>query len=261
MTATTAVPARDPGRELPVPPRISFDRIVRVELRKSLDTRAGAVLLAVAFLLTVAPVGWQLTHLDAGVPDFALWVSTARGGVVLVLPILGILAMTSEWTQRTALTTFTLVPRRGRVLAAKIVVALGLGLVVMAFAAGVASLALLVAASVHDVTPVWGDAWGVVGGSLVASSLNVVMGAAFGALIAQTAVAIAVFFVAPVLWQVAGRAALRDDAEWLDVFQAFGRLSDFDVAGHWPQVATSALVWVVVPLVLGTMRAFRRDVS
>ena len=40
-----------------------------------------------------------------------------------LLPILAIMLVTSEWSQRTALVTFTLEPRRSRVVLAKLVVA------------------------------------------------------------------------------------------------------------------------------------------
>ena len=39
----------------------------------------------------------------------------------VILPMVAILSVTSEWTQRSGLTTFTLVPHRGRVIAAKAV--------------------------------------------------------------------------------------------------------------------------------------------
>ena len=45
----------------------------------------------------------------------------------MLLPILGIMAATAEWTQRTGLVTFTLEPRRGRVVLAKALAALVLG--------------------------------------------------------------------------------------------------------------------------------------
>ena len=47
----------------------------------------------------------------------------------LLLPIVGILLVTSEWTQRTALITFTLVPKRMRVMSAKLAAGLVLGLI------------------------------------------------------------------------------------------------------------------------------------
>jgi ABC-2 type transport system permease protein len=50
----------------------------------------------------------------------------------LVIPVAGILLVTSEWSQRTALITFALVPVRSRVVAAKLIA--GIALVAIAFA-------------------------------------------------------------------------------------------------------------------------------
>lgn len=56
----------------------------------------------------------------------------------MILPIIAILAVTGEWSQRSGLTTFTLMPSRERVIGAKAIATLlvGLGAVSVAFAAG-----------------------------------------------------------------------------------------------------------------------------
>ena len=54
---------------------------------------------------------------------FALAITPAS----ILLPIIGILLVTSEWSQRTALITFTLVPKRMRVMSAKIAAGVVLG--------------------------------------------------------------------------------------------------------------------------------------
>ena len=51
--------------------------------------------------------------------------------MVILLPIIAILSVTSEWSQRSGLTTFTLVPNRGRVICAKAIVAVAVGAVSM----------------------------------------------------------------------------------------------------------------------------------
>ena len=43
--------------------------------------------------------------------------------MTVILPIIAVLSVTSEWSQRSGLTTFTLVPHRGRVVLAKAIVA------------------------------------------------------------------------------------------------------------------------------------------
>ena len=53
--------------------------------------------------------------------------------------MLGILAVTSEWGQRTALVTFTLEPHRGRIVIAKLVATVVLGAVAVVVALGLAA--------------------------------------------------------------------------------------------------------------------------
>ena len=60
--------------------------------------------------------------------------------MVVILPIVAILSVTSEWSQRTGLSTFTLVPHRGRVLAAKAAAALVVAVVSMALAFAVGAI-------------------------------------------------------------------------------------------------------------------------
>lgn len=105
------------------PAQVPLVRLVGVELRKSFDTRSGRWLLAslglAAVLTTGAIIAWapadQLTYsqftLAIGVP------------MTIILPIIAALSVTSEWTQRSGLATFTLVPHRGRVLLAKAIAA------------------------------------------------------------------------------------------------------------------------------------------
>ena len=47
----------------------------------------------------------------------------------ILLPVLGVMSVTSEWSQRTAMVTFALEPSRGRVIAAKYVSALVIAVV------------------------------------------------------------------------------------------------------------------------------------
>ena len=59
--------------------------------------------------------------------------------MAVILPIVAMLSVTSEWSQRSGLTTFTLVPHRGRVILAKAVVSVVVGVVsvLLALAVGV----------------------------------------------------------------------------------------------------------------------------
>ena len=58
----------------------------------------------------------------------------------VILPMIAMLSVTSEWSQRSGLTTFTLMPHRGRVITAKALGTVLVGVVSMALALGVGAL-------------------------------------------------------------------------------------------------------------------------
>ena len=70
--------------------------------------------------------------LRAGRADQARTTSSAIANFIsgFLLPVLGIMLVTSEWSQRTAMVTFTLEAHRGRVVTAKLVAGLLLALIV-----------------------------------------------------------------------------------------------------------------------------------
>ena len=57
-----------------------------------------------------------------------------------LLPVLGILLVTQEWGQRTAMVTFTLEPHRGKVMGAKVLAALAFGMLAVLLALVLAAL-------------------------------------------------------------------------------------------------------------------------
>jgi ABC-type transport system involved in multi-copper enzyme maturation permease subunit len=240
--------------------RPSFATLTRVEFRKTVDTRAGQALLGGALLLAVAVVGYLAFSARDGL-TYDNWLRDASLPVVALLPVIGILAMASEWTQRTALTTFTLTPRRIRVLGAKFAAAVVLGLLVTVVVDVIAAVGLVVRGLVLDADVTWGNLGSVLGGSAVSAALALVMGAAIGALVMQTAVAIVAYFVAPNVVLLAVASTMSDKAPWVDVNEAFGWLSRFDVSGHVGQLVTPLLLWIAVPFGVGLWRSVRRNVS
>jgi len=110
---------------------IPFLRLCRVELRKQLDTRAGVWLLVSIALVNTVFIAITLFTADAANITWTSLTASASFGQLLLLPLIGVMAATSEWSARTALTTFTLEPRRTRVNVAKLASAGSLGLIVM----------------------------------------------------------------------------------------------------------------------------------
>ena len=89
-----------------------LSREVRVELRKMFDTRSGFWLMA-----SIAIAGLAATiAVVAFAPDKDLTYYTFTKAIgfpiTVILPMIALLSITSEWSQRSGLTTFTLVPDR-----------------------------------------------------------------------------------------------------------------------------------------------------
>src|SRR4051794_31243670 len=92
-------PGNGPGRELWDTPGIPFSRLVRVELRKLGDTQAGRWLLASVAALT--GVGMVVTLLIAltekSDATYLTFTGVASAPMGVLLPVLGVLSVTSEW--------------------------------------------------------------------------------------------------------------------------------------------------------------------
>src|SRR5690349_7746965 len=109
-TTTTPVPASLAPATVD-PPALGLRTLIEVELRKMTDTRSGRWILAAIIAVVGGALGWKLAH-PAVELSFHNYGGAAATFVAYGAPLIGLLAMTSEWTQRTALTTFTLAPRR-----------------------------------------------------------------------------------------------------------------------------------------------------
>jgi ABC-2 type transport system permease protein len=244
--------------------RPSIGRLTLVEVRKMTDTRAGFWLLAVTALAYAALVVVLLIAADP--PDltfYGMFQATLLPSGVL-LPVIGILAVTSEWTQRGALTTFTLVPERERVAAAKLLA--GFVLAGASVAAGLlfAAVGNAVGMAFFDGDGSWRLTAGALGSAVLFQLINMTIGVAFGMLLMNSALAIVLYFLLPTVWSVLTNmiSALRTPAEWLDLGITSQPLTDNTMSGSdWPRLAASVGVWLVVPLAAGLVRLLRREVS
>jgi hypothetical protein len=266
MSTVEQSPRTQTGLALGPVVRPSFVRLTRIELRKAVDYRAGRWILGVIVGLAVLALGWLVWtswHDPQGEIIFRDFAGAALAAAAFLLPVLGILAMTSEWSQRTALTTFTLSPRRIPVLLAKLVAALLLMLGVMLAITVVAALATALAGAISPDSVTWAgeDPWSYWAGQYLTQALFVLMGAGFGALIPITGVALTAFFVAPFLFAVLANTLLKHIGSWFDVFSAFDRIGQFKLDGKGWESLTSILIWVVAPIVVGLYLSNRREVK
>jgi ABC-type transport system involved in multi-copper enzyme maturation permease subunit len=257
-TAPTAAAPRHPGVRGP-----SLLRLTAVELRKLVDTRAGRWLLAAIALFSATIVVVQLVVLADEQQTFTEFFAPQLLPAGLLLPVLGILSITAEWSQRTALTTYALVPRRERVVVAKLAAVVLAALASVLVSLAVAALGTLVAGATGG-AGTWAFEAARLPYAVVFAVLNVLMGAAFGLLLVNTPLAVVTFLVLPTVWAMLSAlvAALREPARWLDTSITMEPLLGPAVtADQWGRLAVSVLVWVALPLAAGLVRTLRREVS
>jgi len=235
-------------------------RLTVVELRKMTDTRAGFWLLVPTALITIAVAviaALAFESQDANLLNF-LAISTVPSSVLL--PVVGILLVTSEWNQRTAMITFTLVPDRGRVLLAKLLAGVLLALIAFQLCLICGLLATAVAGDDGDAT--WSLSAALIGQALFSVAVPMISGVAFGAVLLASAPAIVLYFVLPTVWGILGEIpALEGVARWLDTGRTMSPLLEESLsATEWARVGTSLALWLLVPLALGVWRVLRADV-
>jgi ABC-type transport system involved in multi-copper enzyme maturation permease subunit len=241
---------------------IPFSRLVRAELRKLTDTRASRLLLVAMAAATPVIIAVMLIVASPRDLNYTRLVDFTQTPQKFILPALAILVVTSEWSQRTGLVTFTLVPSRGRVLRAKATATLGLGLGLIVIAFAVAAVGNLLSGLRHG-DGSWAFGAPGFGDMILVQVLTLLEGLAFGMLLRVSAAAIAAYYVVPTVWSALFSApGLKGIAPWFDLNQAQGPLYTHDITGTgWLQLLSAAAIWIGVPLAAGIVRALRGEVK
>ncbi|HEX6343411.1 ABC transporter permease [Umezawaea sp.] len=258
--------------------RLTFRGVLRSEWVKLRSVRSSAMtLLGAAFAMLAAGLVFASTIGGGGDgpgPDDGMSDPTAiaLSGVMitqLVIGVLGVMVVSSEYSTGMIRSTLTGVPARLPVLAAKVVVVTGAVFTSMLAVSLVAFLGAQAIMSGADLpTAALGDP-GVlraVVGSAAALTGVAVMGVAFGSILRGTAGAIstlfALVFLAPGLGRLLLPTSWRDDVL---KYLPSNASSSFTSVTAGPDVlgtTAGALVfaaWVVVPLVVAAVLLRRRD--
>ncbi|WP_323793065.1 ABC-2 transporter permease [Nocardioides sp.] len=202
---------------------------------------------------------------ESSAGDFAFFASYITA---VVLPVLAIMLVTSEWTQRTAMVTFALEPRRGRVLLAKYITGVVLTLVAVLVAVVVGLACALVCQVVQPDLTSFDLGGRFLGGFVITQVLAMSLGFALACLLLNTPAAIVVFVayrVIPV--SVFGVLAVNLETfakvrPWIDFEYAQGPLYDLSVSGaEWGHLLTAGALWLGLPLALGVLRILRAEVK
>ncbi len=251
----------------PIEP-IPMSRVIAVEFRKMFDTRSGFWLLASIGIASVLATGATILFAPEDAQTYEAFATAVGFPMAVILPMIAILAVTSEWSQRSGLTTFTLVPSRGRVIAAKAIGAAGIGVVSMFVALGVGALGNVVGTAISGAPTTWNIQPMEFANIVLANVLGMAVGFMLGVLIRNSAAAIVGYFVyslvLPTMFAMlaAFQDWFRDLQPWVDFNFAQTRLFDADLtAEHWAQLGVSGLLWLVIPLTIGLLMVRRSEVK
>jgi ABC-2 type transport system permease protein len=241
--------------------RPGLGRLVAVELRKIVDTRAGFWLQVATVAITVVAVIVRCVVGDATDHTFVAVLGIGLQPAAVLLPVAGVLLVTSEWSQRTGLITFALVPVRSRVLGAKLIASLVLAVAMLAMSVAVVAAGVLIASPGVDGT--WSDAAPLIGQSAVFLTTGVVVGVAFGAILLASAPAIVVLFALPSSWAaVVSLSVFSGVAPWVDTARALSPMHEEVMSStQWAHAGTALALWMLLPLLIGTWRITRREVT
>ena len=106
--------------------------------------------------------------------------------------------------------------------------------------------------------------WALLGGLSLALVVLVTQGVAFGLLFLSTPIAIVSYLLVPTAWTLVVMlvSGLHGVAPWLDLNVGLGALMVGEMTPEsWAHLASSAAVWVALPLALGLGRTARREVA
>lgn len=239
---------------------IPFGRLVAIETRKLFDTTTNKILALVVIAMTIGLI--VVRGILAG-PDVQRLFGTTTLAYATVLPVLGILSVTSEWSHRTALTTFALEPRRARVLLAKCVPPVLTAIAATAFALLITLPTAAVIAQVQDVPVSWNLELLPTLGRAATNVLLVAVGLGLGMLLLNAPAAIVIALSSVMGWSIVGLMGSfgRTLREWLDINSTTGPLADADFsAGDLARLAVSVAFWIIIPITVGILRVQRKEV-
>jgi hypothetical protein len=270
MTATTispdttaAIPVREPVRTIPTA------RLIKVELRKMFNTRSGFWMLISIGVLSVVATGAVIIFAPEDAVTYESFATAIGFPMSVILPMIAILGVTGEWSQRSGLTTFTLVPSRGRVIEAKAIATFLVGIGSMAVAFAVGALGNLAGSALAGVDTVWDISLSTAPQIMLGNLVGMAIGFTLGVVLRNSAAAIVGYFVVSLvlpgilvlLAQV--RDWFSDVQPWIDWNYTQVALFEggTDTAREWAMLGSTTAIWIVLPLVIGLLFLRRSEVK
>jgi ABC-2 type transport system permease protein len=262
-STTEAPPVRRTARPIPT------TRLVRVELRKMFDTRSGFWMLISIGVLSVLATGAVIVFAPDSAVTYESFATAIGLPMSVILPMIAILAVTSEWSQRSGLTTFALVPSRGRVIGAKAIATVLVGLGSMAVAFAVGAVGNLAGSALAGVDTVWDVSLSAAPQIVLGNLVGMAIGFTLGVVLRASAAAIVGYFVVslvlPGILELLAlvREWFLDLQPWID--WNYTQVELFEGATNtgeeWAMLGSTTMIWIVVPLVVGVLSLRRSEVK
>ena len=248
--------------------RIPLRRLVGTELRKMFDTRSGFWLMAGVAILAVLTTSMVIAFAPRAELTYRSFATAIGVPMTVLLPVVAILSVTSEWSQRSGLTTFALVPHRSRVIGAKLVASVLVAVVSIPFAFAVGALGNVTGTAIAGVPTVWDMTTADLLAVVLANVLATMVGFMLGVLVRASAGAVAAYLVyAFVLPSLAMLLAMSQDwfadlRPWVDFDHARNALIEgtLDVE-QWTHLGVTGIIWLVIPLLVGLRGVVRAEVK
>jgi len=250
--------------------RVPLSRLTQVELRKMFDTRSGFWLMAGIVIAALVAAGAVIAFGREGELTYSTFAKIIRIPIAVILPMIAILSITGEWSQRSGLTTFTLVPHRGRVILAKAISSVAVGVVSMLLVFAIGALGNVVGSAVTGAPLVWDVSLTLGLYFVLGNVLSLLIGFMLGVLIRASSGAIVAYFVysglLPTLFGflATSQGWFRELQPWVDVQYAQSVLFVFGApltGEQWANIGVTGVIWLVVPLVVGVRLAVRSEVK
>ena len=266
----TAFQAENGHRPAPASRRVPLSRVTQVELRKMFNTRAGFWLIASIAITSLLAAGGVILWAPDDELTYSTFATAIRFPVVIILPLIAILAVTSEWSQRTGLTTFTLIPHRSRIITAKAISSVLIAVAAMGLTFAVGALGNVLSAAVTGTALVWDVTLTQCLYYVLGMVLSLLIGFMLGVLIRSSTGAIVSYFVLtfalPTIFGLLAdsQAWFRDLQPWIDIQFAQSGLFIFDqaLAGEqWAHIAVTGVTWLLIPLAIGLGFVMKAEVK
>jgi ABC-2 type transport system permease protein len=212
--------------------------LVASEIRKLRTIRGPWLLLAAAPVLVIVGVAGEFaSEVDVSQPDLADLSASHTGLVSLIALVFGITAVAGEYRHKTISDTYLATPRRGRVIAAKLVVYTTAGVIVGVVLALTALVATAVALGAKggslDLSN--SDLWRTLAGGVAVNAALAALGVSLGALIRNLAAALAAALAWIALVEGLIGELFSDLEPWLPFAagQALGRMHGAPDISQW----------------------------